>query len=102
MVYNRDPAFIKKAFEDILRDRFQGDDYTIRLWEAEATLQSIGYERGYDGRWRKKPTQDDMNDMIELKKLGEKPKWVPFADQKIDNVISTVQQTKLTDDVEKS
>lgn len=53
----------------------EGDDYTIRLWEAEAKLESLGYRRGCDGRWRNDPTEDDLNAMAEIKTLAKERLW---------------------------
>ena len=75
MVYTRDPDFVKDALEKVLCDRFQGDDYTIRLWEAEAKLESLCYTRGRDGRWRKKITDAEVKEMAEIRSLAWDTHW---------------------------
>jgi hypothetical protein len=57
--------------EALFRSMLAGDDYTIRLWNAEAKLAELGLERGRDGFWRKRITVADYKKMQEMKNLGE-------------------------------
>ena len=95
MIYTRDPEFVQTALENILRDQFQGDDYTIRLTLAESKLESLGYKRCadaewrsketlelcVDGRWRERATADSLDQMNQIQQLGIEPsgpRWRPF------------------------
>lgn len=58
------------AREMLLKEMLADDDYTIRLWNAEAKLLELGFKREEDGIWRKKITPDELKELQQIKKLG--------------------------------